>query len=120
MKLALAGIAAGLVLAAGAALAQAPSAQPAAPKAEVVKTVGDWQVRCFGVQNTNPCDMFWQHERSAARASAWLRFRSPMRPAPTVIYRGPDRAAGGFHSQGRDDPDRQLHLAGDALSHVLA
>jgi len=60
MKLALAGIAAGLVLAAGAALAQAPAEQPAAPKAEIVKTVGDWQVRCFGVQNTNPCDMFWQ------------------------------------------------------------
>jgi invasion protein IalB len=60
MKLALAGIAAGLVLAAGAALAQAAADVPAAPKAEVVKTVGDWQVRCFGVQNSNPCDMFWQ------------------------------------------------------------
>jgi invasion protein IalB len=60
VKLALTGIAAGLVLAAGAALAQAPSDQAAAPKEDVVKTVGDWQVRCFGVQNPNPCDMFWQ------------------------------------------------------------
>ena len=61
MKLALAGIAAGLVLAAGAALAQAPTDQPAAsPQAQIVKTVGDWKVRCFSVQNTNPCDMFWQ------------------------------------------------------------
>ncbi|HEX4027521.1 MAG TPA: invasion associated locus B family protein [Rhizomicrobium sp.] len=59
MKLALTGIAAALVLAAGAAPAQqAPSDQ--GPKADVVKTVGDWQVRCFGVQNQNPCDQFWQ------------------------------------------------------------
>jgi invasion protein IalB len=58
MKLALAGIAAGLVLAAGAALAQGD--QASASKGEVVKTVGDWQVRCFSVQNSNPCDMYWQ------------------------------------------------------------
>lgn len=55
MKLALAGIAAGLLLAAGAAVAQAPSDQP-----DLSKTVGDWQVRCFNVQNQNPCDQFWQ------------------------------------------------------------
>ena len=55
MKLALTGIAAGWLLAAGAALAQAPSDQP-----DLAKTVGDWQVRCFNAQNQNPCDLFWQ------------------------------------------------------------
>lgn len=61
MKLTLAGIAAGLLLAASAAaLAQDASGQEDAPKADVVKTVGDWQVRCFSVQNSSPCDQFWQ------------------------------------------------------------
>lgn len=60
MKLALTGIATGLVLAAGAALAQPPSGEAASPQADVVKTVGDWQVRCFSVQNQNPCDQYWQ------------------------------------------------------------
>jgi len=74
MKRALTGIAAGLLLTAGAALAQdAPAQQPAAPpKADVVKTIGDWQVRCFSVQNSNPCDMFWQQTdpRSGQRVVA--------------------------------------------------
>ena len=72
MKLALTGIAAGLVLAAGTALAQAPSDAAAPPKAEVVKTVGDWQVRCFSVQSPNPCDLFWQQvdPRSGQRMAA--------------------------------------------------
>jgi invasion protein IalB len=60
MKLALTGIAAGLLLSAGAAPAQAPSQQASPPKADIVKTVGDWQVRCFDVQNQTPCDQFWQ------------------------------------------------------------
>jgi invasion protein IalB len=60
MKLALTGIAASLLLAAGGALAQDSADQAAQPKTDVVKTVGDWQVRCFNVQNANPCDQFWQ------------------------------------------------------------
>ena len=55
MRLVLAGIAAGWLLASGAALAQAPSDQP-----DLTKTVGDWQVRCFNAQNQNPCDQYWQ------------------------------------------------------------
>jgi len=61
VKLTLAGIAGAFLFAASAALAQdAPAQQPAPPKTDVVKTVGDWQVRCFNVQNGNPCDQFWQ------------------------------------------------------------
>jgi invasion protein IalB len=72
MKLALAGIAAGLLLTAVAALAQDASAQAGAPKTDVVKTVGDWQVRCFNVQNSNPCDQLWQQTdpRSGQRVVA--------------------------------------------------
>ncbi len=60
MKLTLAGIAGGILLAASAALAQEAPDQQAQPKTDVVKTIGDWQVRCFSVQNPNPCDQFWQ------------------------------------------------------------
>ena len=60
MKLALTGMLTAIAMVAGTALAQAQSDQAAAPRAEVLKTVGDWQVRCFGVQNPNPCDAFWQ------------------------------------------------------------
>src|ERR1700761_6923454 len=60
MKLALTGIAAGLLLSAGAALAQGAPDQAGQPKTDVLKTVGDWQVRCFAGQNANPCDLFWQ------------------------------------------------------------
>ena len=60
MKLALTGIAAGFLLALGTALAQDAPEQASQPRTDVVKTVGDWQVRCFNVQNGNPCDQFWQ------------------------------------------------------------
>jgi invasion protein IalB len=54
------GLVAGLVLAFGAARAQQGEA-PAAPAAPPeVKTVGDWEVRCFAVKNGHPCDMFQQ------------------------------------------------------------
>ena len=53
-------LAASLVLACGAARAQQAEA-PAAPAAPPeVKTVGDWEVRCFAVKNSHPCDMFQQ------------------------------------------------------------
>ena len=56
IKPVLAGIFAGLVLAAGSASAQpAPDAAPGRPE---TKTVGDWMVRCFPVNNPNPCDVF--------------------------------------------------------------
>jgi hypothetical protein len=55
MKLALIGGAAGLLLTASTALAQArddaaPSGQPE------IKVVGDWMVRCLAVGSPNPCD----------------------------------------------------------------
>jgi len=59
VKLALMGAAAGLLLAAGAALAQAPSGQDAPAKPDI-KTVGDWQVRCISTNSPNPCDQFWE------------------------------------------------------------
>lgn len=45
---------AGVLLAAGAAAAQ--QAEPP-PKPEI-KNVGDWQVRCFAVNSSHPCDLF--------------------------------------------------------------
>jgi invasion protein IalB len=51
----LTGIFAGLVLGAAAASAQQAPAAPARPDEKIV---GDWRVRCFAVDNTNPCDMF--------------------------------------------------------------
>jgi len=60
MRAWLTGLAASLVLACGAARAQQAVA-PAAPSAPPeVKTVGDWDVRCFAVKNSHPCDMFQQ------------------------------------------------------------
>lgn len=54
------GVLAGLVVACGTARAQQAEA-PAAPAAPPeVKTVGDWEVRCFAVKNAHPCDMFQQ------------------------------------------------------------
>jgi len=50
--------AAGLVLSAGVALAQAPAAAPARPGAPDVKMVGDWAVRCFPISSPSPCDMY--------------------------------------------------------------
>ena len=56
---ALMGAFAGMLLASGAALAQAPAAgaAPAVGKPDV-KTVGDWFVRCFPIASPSPCDMF--------------------------------------------------------------
>ena len=52
---------AGLMLAAGAALAQqAPAAE--APGRPDVKTVGDWTVRCFPIQSPSPCDIFQEQD----------------------------------------------------------
>jgi invasion protein IalB len=72
MKQALAGILAGLLLAGGAASAQQPPpSSNSAPQMDV-KTIGDWKVRCFGVQNPNPCDQFWEQvdPRSGQRVVA--------------------------------------------------
>jgi invasion protein IalB len=51
---------AGLTLAAGAALAQAPAAD--APGRPDAKTVGDWTVRCFPIQSPSPCDIFQEQD----------------------------------------------------------
>ena len=53
----------GLMLAAGAAMAQqqAPAAD-GAPGRPDVKTVGDWTVRCFPIQSPSPCDMFQEQD----------------------------------------------------------
>ncbi|HET7085095.1 MAG TPA: invasion associated locus B family protein [Rhizomicrobium sp.] len=50
-----AGVFAGLLSVCGAASAQQGAVPPSPPE---IKTVGDWQVRCFAVQNANPCDVF--------------------------------------------------------------
>jgi len=55
--------AAGLVLACAAASAQ-QAAPPARPE---TKTVGDWEVRCFPVNNANPCDMFQEMANKDSR-----------------------------------------------------
>jgi invasion protein IalB len=50
---------AGLALACGPARAQQQAEAPQAPAAPPeIKTVGDWQVRCFAVKNGHPCDLF--------------------------------------------------------------
>jgi invasion protein IalB len=53
-----AGAIAGLLLAASAAAAQQADSTAAPPGRPEVKTVGDWQVRCFTVTSTHPCDLF--------------------------------------------------------------
>lgn len=55
---------AGLVLACGTASAQQAAAPPGRPD---VKTVGDWEVRCFPVSNANPCDMFQEMANKDSR-----------------------------------------------------
>jgi invasion protein IalB len=52
------GVALGVLLACGPALAQAPAPQ-LPPKPEQA-SFDDWQVRCFPVQSSSPCDMFQQ------------------------------------------------------------
>jgi invasion protein IalB len=53
---------AAVVLAGGAALAQAPAAENAAPGRPDVKNVGDWTVRCFPIQSPSPCDIFQEQD----------------------------------------------------------
>ena len=65
MKPVLAGVFAGLVLAAGSVNAQ-PAAN-AAPGRPETKTVGDWMVRCFPVNNPNPCDVFQELDDQRTR-----------------------------------------------------
>jgi invasion protein IalB len=48
------GLAAGLALGCGSAIAQTQ----AAPSQPDVKMVGDWAVRCFPVDSPSPCDMY--------------------------------------------------------------
>jgi invasion protein IalB len=60
IKSILTGAFAGLMLGGAAASAQQA---PAAPGRPDVKTVGDWMVRCFPVDNPNPCDMFQEQVR---------------------------------------------------------
>jgi invasion protein IalB len=55
---------AGLVLACGTASAQQAAAPPGRPE---TKTVGDWEVRCFPVNNANPCDMFQEMANKDSR-----------------------------------------------------
>jgi len=63
----LTGAAFGVLLASGAAFAQAAATPPAggdaaqagaANKAPEVKTIGDWMVRCFPITSPSPCDMY--------------------------------------------------------------
>jgi len=60
IKTVLTGVIAGLAFGSAAAFSQEA---PAAPGRPDVKTVGDWLVRCFPVENTNPCDMFQEQVR---------------------------------------------------------
>jgi len=66
VKLTLIGGAAGLLLTAGAALAQAGdgAGPPGQPE---VKVVGDWMVRCFAVESPNPCDVFQEQDGGNGR-----------------------------------------------------
>jgi invasion protein IalB len=52
------GAIAGLLLAAGPAAAQQTDAGGQPLGRPDVKAVGDWQVRCFTVNSTHPCDLF--------------------------------------------------------------
>jgi len=52
------GAIAGLLLAAGPAAAQETDTRGQPLGRPEVKTVGDWQVRCFTVNSTHPCDLF--------------------------------------------------------------
>ncbi|HKQ10215.1 MAG TPA: hypothetical protein VJS85_03415, partial [Rhizomicrobium sp.] len=64
MKPVLTGIVAALVLGCAAAIAQEAPAAPGTPE---VKHVGDWMVRCFPVNNPNPCDMFQERVAGETR-----------------------------------------------------
>jgi len=60
----LAGAFTGLLLACTTVSAQQAAEPPGRPE---VKTVGDWEVRCFPVNNTNPCDMFQEMANKDSR-----------------------------------------------------
>ena len=64
LKFVLTGAVACLLLGGVAAFAQEAPAAPGRPE---VKTVGDWAVRCFPVNNSNPCDMFQQKATQAGQ-----------------------------------------------------
>jgi invasion protein IalB len=53
---------AGLMLTAGAAMAQQAPAADGAPGRPDAKTVGDWTVRCFPIQSPSPCDIFQEQD----------------------------------------------------------
>jgi invasion protein IalB len=65
----LTGAIAGILLAAGPALAQASTdaPAPAAPLRPEVKPVGDWFVRCYPVQSPSPCDVFQELDNQNTR-----------------------------------------------------
>jgi invasion protein IalB len=77
VKPVLTGALAGLVLGCGGAFAQQPD-PPAAPGRPDVKNVGDWQVRCFPVNNPNPCDIYQEldnestHQRVLSLSLAYM------------------------------------------------
>ena len=60
-----AGVLAGLLLACGTASAQQAAEPPSAPPE--VKTVGEWEVRCFHVNSGHPCDMFQEMANKETR-----------------------------------------------------
>jgi invasion protein IalB len=77
VKPVLTGALAGLVLGCGGAFAQQP-APPAAPGRPETKVVGDWMVRCFPVNNPNPCDVYQEldnettHQRVLSLSMAYM------------------------------------------------
>ncbi|MEO8301220.1 MAG: invasion associated locus B family protein [Rhizomicrobium sp.] len=102
----LTGAIAGLVLGCAAAFAQEA---PAAPGRPDVKTVGDWMVRCFPVENPNPCDMFQERvdQQSRQRVLTFsLAFVPSMNrhilqitvPLDIAIQKGVTIQAGGYTS----------------------
>ena len=58
------GVFAGLALASGCAYAQEA---PAAAGRPDTKVIGDWMVRCFPVNNPNPCDVFQELDDQRTR-----------------------------------------------------
>jgi invasion protein IalB len=67
LKTVWAGLFAGLLFAASGAAAQQQADSGAAPGRPEVKNVGDWQVRCFPVNSTHPCDVFQEMADQASR-----------------------------------------------------
>jgi invasion protein IalB len=63
LKPVLTGVFAGWILACGSVYAQ----EAAAPAKPETKAVGDWIVRCFPVDNPNPCDVFQELDDQRTR-----------------------------------------------------